>query len=82
MLPANTRAIFLRRYTDLSPDAKLRGRRSYGNLHYLKPGLDTMAKTSLSGLIARKTLGTVVLWATVGLVCLQVLFYVSFGAAV
>lgn len=41
-----------------------------------------MAKTSLSGFIARKTLGSVIIWATVGLVCLQVLFYVSFGAAV
>lgn len=73
---------FLRPYSTLSPGAKLRRHRSYGSLPYLKSGLDTMAETSLSGVIARKTLGTVIVWATVGLVCLQVLFYVSFGAAV
>jgi hypothetical protein len=41
-----------------------------------------MTKPSLPGLIARKSLGTMILWATVGLVSLQTLFYVSFGPAI
>ena len=40
-----------------------------------------MAKKSLSGLILQKTIGASILWATVGITCLQVFFYVAFGAA-
>ena len=41
-----------------------------------------MANKSLSGFFARKTLGAIILWGTVGLICLQALFYVSFGPMV
>lgn len=41
-----------------------------------------MSNRTLPGLIARKTLGSAVLWGTVGLICLQALYYVSFGPAV
>jgi hypothetical protein len=41
-----------------------------------------MTKQSLPGLMARKTLGTIIIWATVGLCSLQALFYVSFGPAI
>lgn len=41
-----------------------------------------MTGKSVSILFARKTLGTIILWGTVGLICLQALFYVSFGPAV
>jgi len=41
-----------------------------------------MAERNLPRLFARKTLGSLILWGTVGLVCLQALFYTAFGAAV
>jgi len=41
-----------------------------------------MTKNSLPALFARKSLGAIILWGTIGLACLQVLFYVSFGPAV
>lgn len=41
-----------------------------------------MTKQSLPGLMARKTLGTIILWGTVGLISLQTLFYAGFGPAV
>lgn len=41
-----------------------------------------MTDKSMSRLVARKTLGSIILWGTVGLICLQALFYTSFGAAV
>jgi hypothetical protein len=40
-----------------------------------------MPKNSLSILVLRKTLGTIILWGTVGLVCFHAFFYVTFGAA-
>ena len=41
-----------------------------------------MAKQSPGGVIAQKALGAVIIWGTVGLVCVQVLFTVSFGPGV
>ena len=41
-----------------------------------------MADKNLPVLFARKTLGTIILWGTIGLICLQALFYTTFGAAV
>jgi hypothetical protein len=38
-----------------------------------------MANKSFSRLLVRKTLGTYILLGTIGLVCLQTLYYVSFG---
>ena len=41
-----------------------------------------MAKSSPGSVIAQKALGTMIIWGTVGLISVQVFFYVSFGPAV
>lgn len=41
-----------------------------------------MAKNSPGSVMGQKALGTMIIWSTVGLVCVQVFFYVSFGPAV
>jgi hypothetical protein len=40
-----------------------------------------MAKQSSGSGFAQKALGTMIIWGTVGLICIQVLFTVSFGPA-
>lgn len=41
-----------------------------------------MPKQSSGGVLAQKALGAVIIWGTVGLVVVQVLFTVSFGPGV
>ncbi len=38
-----------------------------------------MTKQSPGNGLAQKALGTMIIWGTVGLICMQVLFTVSFG---
>jgi hypothetical protein len=45
-------------------------------------GNSSMAKSSPGSVIGQKALGTLIMWSTVGLICVQVFFYVSFGPAV
>jgi hypothetical protein len=40
-----------------------------------------MARNTMTTLVARKTLGTIILWGTVGLISVLALFHVAFGAA-
>jgi hypothetical protein len=40
-----------------------------------------MADRQMPRLIARKAAGALILWGTVGLICLQALFHTAFGAA-
>jgi hypothetical protein len=41
-----------------------------------------MTKQSPGSVFGQKALGTMIIWSTVGLICVQVFFYVSFGPAV
>lgn len=41
-----------------------------------------MAEKSPGSVMGQKALGTLIMWGTVGVICVQVFFYVSFGPAV